>query len=263
MESMHCVTFLKLFEDINELINQGGDFQKTWDLQYTKLNDTDPDDGVGLTINVEMFARYELCEISICPYGDTFCELAKYEVRKREDGNLFVDIALIDPRGCNDDSYVSLANGQVLVLFGILLALNLSIYEVILTDIAKEEWSKRDDIRQMAYEKECQRNNNQVLKRIPMHCLSYYRQFGFNDMSVSYVEIGNCKDNDGRYHEIGNKRKFMSLELTSCPLFMTEMNDMCVIRFLNINKKNREDKEKLERYMTMIRLCHANTTNEC
>ena len=96
-----------------------------------------------------------------------------------------------------------------------------------------------------------------------MHCLSYYRQFGFNDISVSHVEIGNCKDNDGHYHQIGNKRKFMSLELTSCPSFMTEMNNMCVIRFLNINKKNREDKEKLERYMTVIRSCHANTTNEC
>ena len=175
-------------------------------MQYTKLNDTDPDDGVGLTINVKMLPRHEICEISICLYGDTFCELAKYEVRK-EDGDLLVDIALIDPRGCD---YVSLLNGQVLVLFGILLALNLSIYEVILTDIAKEEWSKRDDIRQMAYERECQRNNDQVLKRIPMHCLSYYRQFGFNDISVSYVETGNCKDNDGRYHQIGNKRKFMS-----------------------------------------------------
>ena len=86
MESTHCVTFLKLFNEINELINEGGfgDVQKNWDLQYTKLNDTDPDDGVGLTINVEMFTRYDLCEISICPYGDTFCELAKYEVRKRE-----------------------------------------------------------------------------------------------------------------------------------------------------------------------------------
>ena len=49
---MHCVTFEKLFNEINELINEGGD--KTWDLQYTKLNDTDPDDGVGTN-----YVRYQ------------------------------------------------------------------------------------------------------------------------------------------------------------------------------------------------------------
>ena len=98
-----------------------------------------------------------------------------------------------------------------------------------------------------------------------MHCLSYYRQFGFNDMSVFYVEIGNCKDKDDHYHEIGNKRKFMSLQLKSCPSFMTEMNSMCVIRFLNMNKKNRENKEKLRLSMTMIRSCHTKEidSNEC
>ena len=261
---MSCFTFHELFSWINDKVERGlvgeADVQDILHFQYTRNNSTDP---IKAMIYLEFSFANKLCDISLCPdnLSECECELGRYICYLKEN---MVEIALIDPRGCENDLFL---NGKILVLFGLLISIHFNVERVELTDIAKQKVNgEKIYIRQINYQNECEKNEGQFLKKKPSHCLSYYRQFGFKDDDKTYVEQGNCKDDSGDYKRMANG-KVMSLRLNThmCPLFINEIREECVIRLLNIDKNSQQYRDMLDYYINSIKSCNVidETDDEC
>ena len=133
---MSCFTFNELFSWINDKVEKGlreeDDVQDILHFQYTRNDSTDP---IKAMIYLEFSFAHKLCEISLCPdnLSECECELGRYICYLKEN---MVEIALIDPRGCENDLFL---NGKILVLFGLLISIHFNVERVELTDIAKKK----------------------------------------------------------------------------------------------------------------------------
>ena len=131
---MSCFTFNELFSWINEKVKKGlddeADVHDILYFQYTRNDTTGP---IKAMIYLEFSFALKLCELSLCPdnLSECECELGRY-LYYLEDN--MVEIALIDPRGCDNNLFL---NGKVLVLFGLLISIHFNVEKVEILDIAK------------------------------------------------------------------------------------------------------------------------------
>ena len=250
-----CWTLLEIFEFIKDVV-ENDEPETILDVSYKRNELLGSGNGFVFDIVPINLINENYYEVNLYANQTTIenCMRGCYEIRKKED-EFTLKIAIVNPHEFCPEYTNKIVSpqitGQAIVLLGIMLGLHLNVKQIKLIDAAKTDWDDLEYLRHIAYVKECQSQNNRIIKIKPFDCYSYYKQFGFRDKEQEYIEEGPCFDEQNNYKNIANKKKDMVLNFVETLECFQTIKDVvlntCIVVFLNNTKEYfKELKENLK-----------------